>query len=187
MRKVFNIKKAFIFIFSAILLHVTYFSWVDGSYAQSTRGVEKTQLLTVEFKGGLFSLNAKEIPLGEVLAEIEKQSGFVISIEESLKSRPVTLSFSSLNIIRTMESITNAAGLGGYGISYKSSNAPGRIGQWVVNKITLADKGGENATPQKIIPPDNQQVEKKTIKAPAATKKSKIIEKEPFFDKRLIL
>ena len=109
--------------------------------AKTISDKEITKPLNVEFKQGLFSIHAEEIPLGAILAEIEKQSGFTISIDESLKKNPVTVSRSNMDIVKALQSITNAAGLGGYGISYRSTNTPGKIGQWVVDRIVLVDKG----------------------------------------------
>ncbi|OFZ27557.1 MAG: hypothetical protein A3D92_08015, partial [Bacteroidetes bacterium RIFCSPHIGHO2_02_FULL_44_7] len=104
---------------------------------------EVTKPLNVEFKQGLFSIDAKEITLGEILAEIEKQSGFTISIDESLKRSPVTVSLSDLDIIKAIHLITSAAGLGGYGISYRSANSPGETGEYIVEMVALLNNGDD--------------------------------------------
>ncbi|MBI5039504.1 MAG: peptidase S8 [Nitrospirae bacterium] len=143
---------------------------------------EVTKPLIVEFKQDLFSIHAKEIPLGEVLAEIEKQSGFTISIDESLKRSPVTVSLSDMDIVKALHSIISSAGLGGYGISYRSTSTPGKIGQWVVDRIVLVDKGNSPEMPDKV---GSTLTQKDKNQGGEIAKKPKTIEKEPYFDKRL--
>jgi subtilisin family serine protease len=167
-----------------LLLLVAFPVWAEESQAQMTREAEKSEHLSVEFKEGLFSVHAKEIPLGKVLAEIEKQSGITISVNESLKSSPVTVDFSGFDIMKSLSRVINATDLGGYGISYKSSNLPGKVGQWVVDKVILAEKGGGTETQLQESSNADQQDKDEAEDASKLKRKPKVIEKEPYFDKR---
>ena len=143
---------------------------------------KSSEHLNVEFKQGLFSVHSEDVSLGEVLAEIEKQSGFTISIDEGLSKTQVTVNLSDTDIIKALRSITNAAGLGGYGISYRSTSTPGKTGQWVVERIVLVDKGSSTEMPEKAGPATEH---KDKDRDGGIARKSRTIEKEPYFDRRL--
>ncbi len=138
--------------------------------------------LNIQFKQGLFSIHAKDIPLGQVLFEIERQSGFAITIDEGLRKTPVTVNLSDTDITKTLRSLINASGLGGYGISYSSPGATGKVGQWVVDRIVLVDRGNSPETQGKA-GTANEHNDKD--RSGGIAKKSKTIEKEPYFDRRL--
>src|SRR3989304_1547940 len=137
--------------------------------------------LTLKFNQGLFSINAKDVSLGEVLNAIEKKSGFAISLDKSIKSTPITISFSNLDIVKTLRAITNAAGLGGYGISYKT-NESGKIGQWVVDKVNLVGRGDDSELSEVV---GSKVMQQAGNSGNEQVKRAKGIEKEPYFDKRL--
>src|SRR4030067_1663993 len=55
---------------------------------------KSSEHLNVDFKQGFFSIHVQNAPLGEVLSEIEKHSGFAFSIDEGLRKTPVTVNLS---------------------------------------------------------------------------------------------
>lgn len=93
------------------------------------------------------------------------------------------MNLSDTDIVKALRSITNSAGMGGYGISYRSTNTQGKTGQWAIDRIVLVDKGNSTDMPGQAGSGGHQQKDNK--QDGETVKKSKTIEKEPYFDRRL--
>src|SRR3990170_2135842 len=174
--------KVFIGLFFVLsLLFASFPPCAIATIDNPSKETVQMEPLTLKFNQGLFSINAKDVSLGEVLNAIEKKSGFAISLDKSIKSTPITISFSNLDIVKTLRAITNAAGLGGYGISYKT-NESGKIGQWVVDKVNLVGRGDDSELSEVV---GSKVKQKAGNGGNEQVKRAKGIEKEPYFDRRL--
>jgi hypothetical protein len=106
-----------------------------------TKEVTKSEFLSVKFEQEHLSLRAKDVPLGKIITEIEKKITLNILINENLKEKPVTINFSKLNILKALEAIKGAAGLGGYVVVYEpSTNAHGKRDR-DVGKVMIVQQG----------------------------------------------
>lgn len=113
--------------------------------AKTTEATRKVPSpLNVEFKDARLSVDAKDVTLGNLFAEIMKQAGVsIVMLDKNLEKKSVTVSFSELDIQEAIYRINNAAGLGGYGASFRKSTVSGKKQQKVVDTVILAEKGGE--------------------------------------------
>lgn len=122
--------------------------------AKTTEAAQKVPSpLSVEFKDTRLSVDAKDVTLGNLFVEIIKQTGVsIILLDKKLEEKTVTVSFSKLDIQEAINRINNAAGLGGYGASFRKNTATGNKGQKIVDTIILAKKGGTGGAsqPQKL-------------------------------------
>ena len=74
--------------------------WSTAAMTNPAHETAQKVPLNIRFEKGLFSIYSKDATLGEVLAEVEKRSGFTISIGEGLKAKPVSISSSGLDITK---------------------------------------------------------------------------------------
>lgn len=115
-------KKSLFEIFFMSLLGIMLCSLPALGGQESPTGPDD-ELLSVEFRDGLFTIHAKKVSLGRTIAEMEKRSGFSIVIDEELKSRMVTLDISGQDILKTILHISEKAELGGYGATFEGNGS----------------------------------------------------------------
>lgn len=112
-----------------------------GGQAFSGDGVEER--LSIDFRDGLFTIQARGVSLGKIIAEMEKLSGFSITVDNELKGRTVTFDLAGLDILKAVSIIVDRAGLGGFGATFED-HGPGRV-VIVSRGGSLTNGGSEHA------------------------------------------
>ncbi len=124
----------------------TIFSIVDKALvAETDEGITiqttKNERFSIECKQDLISIHAKDVSLGKIITEIEKTHSTKIFINEDLKEKTVRIDFTKLNILKALEVIKNAAGLGGYVLVHEPGPKTSKRKDRNVMKIMIVPQG----------------------------------------------
>lgn len=143
-----------------------------ASAAPSSPDTQKTQNPNVRFNMGLLSVQAEQVSLGVLMEEVSRKTGIAVSISPNLKNEKVTVQLEDVALESGLKTILRSAGVVNNALVYQQNKEPGKIGQWVIEKIFLKQKGTSTNAP---------------IQSQGSANKPKGItsfEKEPFFDKK---
>lgn len=134
-------KKSLPQIISMSLLMIALLSF-SASGGQALAGNAVEEPLRLEFRDGLFTIKARGVPLGKIIAEMEKLSGSTITSDNELKARTVTLDIAGLDFLKAISIIVDRAGLGGFGATFED-HGPGSV-VIISRGGTLASGGSEH-------------------------------------------
>ncbi len=134
---------------------------------------QKIHNTKVRFNKGLLSVQTEGVALGVLMEEVSRKADIAVSINASLKDEKVTVQFEDVPFESGLKTILRSAGVVNNALVYQQSKEPGKVGQWLIEKIFLKQKGTSKSAP---------------IQSKGSANKPKGItsfEKEPFFDKKL--
>jgi len=164
-------KRFFLTFLFVLIASLTFFSQMAIA-APSTSKAQQVQNPNVIFAKGLLTVRAKEVRLQTLMEAIGKKAGIEVSLSLSLQKEKVTVQFENVPFEEGLRAILQSAKIVNHALSYHQSDERGKIGQWVIEKIFLKEKGTSKDAPV-VTPVQGSRPSGKTT-----------LEKEPFFDKK---
>lgn len=159
----------FLFFVSSLFF---FFPAQPAHAAPSVSKVKQAENPNVVFSKGLLTVQAKAVSLQTLMEAIGEKAGIEVSLSPALQKESVTVQLENVPFEEGLRAILQSAKIVNHALSYRQSSERGKIGQWVIEKIFLKEKGTSKDA-LVVTPVQGGRPIGKTM-----------LEKEPFFDKK---